>query len=334
MNKRVMIITMSQHTTKTKREIASEVGVSLATVNRIIKRHEESGDISVKRKGKCGAKRKTSKRDDQRLLRSSRNDCRKTAVDLARELAETGVNVTPMTVRRRLIEAGRPARKPVKKQLLTVAMKAKRLAWAKKYENWTVEDWKRVLFSDESHFIVQGQQFRFIRRGNEKLNSSHIVQATKHPLKKMFWGCFSYYGPGPLVPVTGMMNSEKYQPMLVERMIPEMKKRWPNGGGIFQQDLAPCHTSKKMVKFFKESHIEVLDWPGNSPDINPIENIWAICKNRMSKSDCTTVEKLISTIIHTWFRDERMLSTCQNLVESMTKRVKLLVEAKGGHIKY
>lgn len=85
----------------------------------------------MKRKGKCGAKRKTSKRDDRRLTEFFRKDCRKTAVDLARELAETGVHVTPMTVRR-LREAGRPARKPVKKQLLPMAMKAKRLAWAKK----------------------------------------------------------------------------------------------------------------------------------------------------------------------------------------------------------
>ena len=89
-----------------------------------------------------------------------------------------------------------------------------------------------------------------------------------------------------------------------------------------------------MVNFFKENRITILEWPGNSPDINPIENLWAICKNRMSKSDCTTEEKLISIIIDIWFRDERMLTTCRNLVESMPKRVKLLVEAKGGHIKY
>lgn len=78
------------------------------------------------------------------------------------------------------------------------------------------------------------QQFRFIRREKKKQNSSHVIQTTKHSLKEMFWGRFSYYGLGPLVPVTGMMTSEKYQSILVERMIAELRKRWPNGEGVFQ----------------------------------------------------------------------------------------------------
>jgi len=53
---------------------------------------------------------------------------------------------------------------------------------------------------------------------------------------------------------------------------------FPEGGGIFQQGLAPCHTSKMMQKFFKESKLSVLEWPGNSPDLNPKENLWAIIK--------------------------------------------------------
>ena len=53
-----------------------------------------------------------------------------------------------------------------------------------------------------------------------------------------------------------------------------MERTFPNGGGIFQQDLAPCHTAKKVKKFLKENHMKVFDQPGNSPDLNPIENLW------------------------------------------------------------
>jgi len=106
-------------------------------------------------------------------------------------------------------------------------------------------------------------------------------QAIKfHPLKVMFWDCFSFYGPGPFVPVIGMMNSDQYIDVLSTHMITELERVCLSGEGIFQQDLAPCHNSKKVKKFFEQNEIRLLQWPGNSPDINPIENLWAICKTK------------------------------------------------------
>lgn len=150
----------------------------------------------------------------------------------------------------------------------------------------------------------------------------------------MFWGCFSYHGVGPLVPVEGMMKSDQYENIITERMKPELEKRFSSGNGIFQQDLAPCHTSKKMKEYFARNRVNVLDWPGNSPDLNPIENLWAICKQRLAKMDCRTKNSLICSIIKVWYRDEKILENCKTLVESMPKRVKLVLLAKGGHIAY
>ena len=67
----------------------------------------------------------------------------------------SGVQISATTVRRRLLEVGRKARKPLKKQLLTQKIKQKRLAWAKKYKTWSFEEWKNVLFSDETHFLCR-----------------------------------------------------------------------------------------------------------------------------------------------------------------------------------
>ena len=77
--------------------------------------------------------------------------------------------------------------------------------------------------------------------------------------------------------------------------------------------------------------ITVLDWPGNSPDLNPIENLWSIVKNRLRKMDCTTKIKLIEAVIHVWFHDEEIKKICKTLVLSMKKRVKSVLENKGGH---
>ncbi|KAJ4445714.1 hypothetical protein ANN_12399 [Periplaneta americana] len=140
-----------------------------------------------RKKGNCGRKRKTSPADDRLIVRKSKLNPRLTAVDLTRELmATTGANIHVTTVRRRLLEAGRRARKPIKKQLLTPVMCKKRLMWAKLHQHWTVNDWKNVLFSDESHFEVHGHHVSYVRKGSEKVTAAHLQQAPKYPPKEMF----------------------------------------------------------------------------------------------------------------------------------------------------
>ena len=119
----------------------------------------------------------------------------------------------------------------------------------------------------------------------------------------MFWGCFSIQGPGTLRPVDGMMNSDKYINVLQHKLVPEMMKIFPNNDGIFQQDLTPCHTSKKVTKYMTDNNITTLAWPGNSPDLNPIENLWSIIKTRLRNRDCTQKTKLIESIIDVWLHD-------------------------------
>ena len=214
-------------------------------------------------------------------------------------------------------------------------MKTKRHKWGLKYKNWTKEDWRRVIFSDETHMFVQGHRSQHVRRSqNEKIRNSHIDQRVKHPQKKMFWGCFSFYGIGSLHPVEGMMRSQQYIEVVQRRVIPEMNRLFPDGSGVFQQDLAPCHTSKQVKKFMNENHIKVLKWPGNSPDLNPIENLWSICKQRLRTMDCTSKEKLIQALIQVWYKDPQILKDCSKLVDSMPKRIKMLLNNRGGHIMY
>ena len=137
--------------------------VSLGAVNKIIKQKAETGNVGVRKIGKCGRKRKTSKRDNSFIIRESKCNPRKTGDELKRDLEQIGVNVSSSTICRRLIENGRFAKKLIKKQLLTSAMKKKRLEWAIKHKEWTVEVWSKVVFCNESHFYVQGhmcQQFQ------------------------------------------------------------------------------------------------------------------------------------------------------------------------------
>ena len=122
----------------------------------------------------------------------------------------------------------------------------------------------------------------------------------------MFWGSFSDSAVGYLVPIEGMMNSDKYNDVIEKKVVPDMKRAFPDGGGIFQHDLTPCHSSKKVKTVFRKHKLSVLEWPGTSSDLNPIENLWAITKFSLQKVDCTTVTKLIEGIIQVWFRDPQI----------------------------
>ena len=110
---------------------------------------------------------------------------------------------------------------------------------------------EKSCFLDESHFEVHGRESQCVRQGfGEHLNTFHILQAPKHPPKKMFWVCcFTLNGTGRLCPSEDMMNSTKYLEF-GKNLVPTIQKLFSDGNGIFQQDNAPCHSSKKCKHFF------------------------------------------------------------------------------------
>ena len=128
-----------------------------------------------------------------------------------------------------------------------------------------------------------------------------------------------------------MINStyrhDTYIEVLQTHLIPEMLKVFPNGNGILQQDLATSHTSKKVKKLTVENNIKILKWLGNSPDLNPIENIWATVKKRLRKHDCTIKTKLTTTTLKIWFEDPEIQNICKNLVGFMPNRVQKVIAA-------
>ncbi|MGK1266944.1 transposase, partial [Klebsiella pneumoniae] len=133
--------------------------------------------------------------------------------------------------------------------------------------------WSKVLFSDESKFCISfgNQGPRVWRKSGEAQNPCCLKSSVKFPQSVMIWAAMSSAGVGPLCFLKSTVNAAIYQEILEHFMLPSADKLYGDADFIFQQDLAPAHTAKGTKSWFNDHGVTVLDWPANSPDLNPIE---------------------------------------------------------------
>jgi hypothetical protein len=101
----------------------------------------------------------------------------------------------------------------------------------------------------------------------------------------------------------------------------------------FLQDGAPCHTSKKSKDFLKDKPYEVIDWRGNSPDLNPIENAWNFMKNKLTTEDISSVPELKEAILKMCAQDISR-DYLASLSNSMPRRIEAMIKNHGDMKKY
>lgn len=166
--------------------------------------------------------------------------------------------------------------RPIKKPLLTHRHKLMRLQFAQTYLNWTPQTWNTVLFSDESKFQLFGSDsIQYIRCPPcTRFDSKYQIPTVKHGGGNiMVWVCFSRSGTGPIIRIRCVMDKHMYLDILQKYILPfaeeDMPLRW-----VYQQDNDPKHTLLLVKKWFKDNNVKLLNWPFQSPDLNPIENLW------------------------------------------------------------
>ncbi len=122
----------------------------------------------------------------------------------------------------------------------------RRLTWAKEKKNWTVAQWSKVLFSDESKFCFSfGNQVpRVCRKEGEAHCPSCLKSSVKLPQSVMIWGAMSSVGVGPLCFLKTNITAPVYQDILEHLTLPSADQLFKDADFLFQQDLAPAHTAK------------------------------------------------------------------------------------------
>ncbi|GFV38956.1 putative transposase like protein [Trichonephila clavipes] len=148
---------------------------------------------------------------------------------------------------------------------------------------------------DERTFEILQNKTQFVRRRDgEKFHSDCVVRTVKHPTKIMIWSVISGKG-------TGRLDVVK---------------------------------ARSIKAFLAEQNISLLDWPDNSPDMNPIENIWELMKREVAKDMITNKTQLLERIIHVCNHHPQIQQTVQSSIDSMPRRIEALIAAKGGSPKY
>ncbi len=139
----------------------------------------------------------------------------------------------------------------------------------------TIAQWTKVLFSDESEFSISfgNQGPRVWRKSGEAQNPCCLKSSVKFPQSVMIWAAMSSAVFVPLCFLKSTVNAAIYQEILEHFILPSTDKLYGDADFIFQQDLTPAHTVKGTKSWFNDHGVTVLDWPANSPDLNPIENL-------------------------------------------------------------
>lgn len=129
------------------------------------------------------------------------------------------------------------------------------------------------------------------------------------------------------------MNAKSYIRVLENHLKPSivLLKR-SDEKVIFQQDGATCHTAKTVKRWFEAERVELLEWPANSPDLNPIESIWVEIDKKLAQNPPNSMAELEEALQRYWCEISRQ--DVLSYIESMPERVEAVISARGGPTKY
>ncbi len=204
-------------------------------------------------------------------------------------------------------------------------------AWSLLKNTWRTPRWWQIRFSG-----LMSPRYNFLALILSGMRGENQALLITCPIQSqqwiMLWGCFSAAGTGRLVAIEGKMNAAKYKDILDENLLQSAQDLRLGRRFTFQQDNDPKHTAKITKEWLHNNSVTVLEWPSQSPDLNPIEHLWRDLKMAVHQrlpSNLTELERICK---EEWQRIPK--SRCEKLVASFPKRLMAVLNQKGASTKY
>lgn len=321
---------------RSQREVGRIFGVSHSTVGRAISRFRETG--SDRRQQGQGRPRRTNDRDDHFLQLNALRIRTSTSTHLQGMLREVrNVQISTRTIRRRLNESQLTSRRPKKCPLLTRRHRVARLRFARQHANWTVNHWKKVLFTDETRVSLRGPdgRQRVWRRQGERY--AQCCFSPKVPFgggSRLFWGGISYEARTEIVPIPPpALTAERYVHDILEQyVVPFAHDIRPDF--VLMHDNARPHSAALVTDYLINEGITTMEWPAKSPDLNPIEHFWDVVKRKVRARNEVphTLAALERMVREEWQNIPQIM--VQYFIQGMPRRIAAVIRARGGNTRY
>ena len=259
-------------------KIARQLKISSRTVRRIRKTKRPA--IQKSKGGRPAKLCETTKGHIKRKIMSGQPD---NAVQVANQLRnESIVDISAKSVRRTLKELGMKAVIKQKKPPLLPRHRRERMEFAQRYKEWTIDDWKEVIWSDETKINPLGCDGRkwVWKRSGSALTDQQVQGRVKFGGGNLkMWGCMTAHGVGYCCKIDGGLDKELYTTILEEDLLGTLEYYGLQRGEIiFQQDNDSKHRSDVACHWLANNGIDLLQWPSCSPDLNPIEYLGFISR--------------------------------------------------------
>jgi hypothetical protein len=212
----------------------------------------------------------------------------------------------------------------------------KRLKFASEHLSWTIDNWKKVVWSDESLFEVGklSKQTKVWQKKGEKYNPE-CLQPTFKSGRTLTMAFFNITkGPLVFLPPKQQTAKDFIENVCGPHLVPFLQNKDPEHQLIFMEDNTPVHTALASHNFRKEENIhKIEDWPPQSPDLNPIKNVWKVLKTNVQELyQPWSTEEMKATLQLVW--DTLPEEILTNLVASMPRRIQAVIDAKGAPTKW